>query len=610
MMNGIEKIKHLLFMTKQVYQQRGLKVLLVRVKKYLKEDGLLIDTYKVWQEQNENFSKSEALSEIESFTYQPKISILTPVYNVDPKWLDKCFESVVGQWYQNWEFCLHDDASTNVDTINCLKKWEKKDARIKVSYGEKNGHISYATNQAIALATGEWFALLDNDDELSPNALYENVKALNKDKEIDLLYSDEDKLEMSGRRSDPYFKPDFSLDFFLSTNYLSHFIVGRKSILDEIGGYRLGYEGSQDYDLLLRIIEKARKIHHIPKILYHWRKIPGSTACKPDAKNYAYEAAQKSLRSYMERNSIEGEVFMIDPGFYRIKRTLPAMPKVSMIIPFRDQCDMLRRCVDSILKKTEYQNYEILLVDNQSSEPAMLEYLESVKKENNPKLKVIAYDHPFNYSAINNYAASQAEGEYILLLNNDTEVINEEWLSAMMEYALEKGVGAVGAKLYFPNDTIQHAGVMLGVSIAGHAFKGFPRKSPGYFSMLTVARGYSAVTGACLLTKKSIYHEIGGLNEDELGVAYNDVDYCLRLREKNYRVVFTPFAELYHYESLTRGYDDVTEAENPEKYRRVKREQEYMHTTWKKYIECDPMYNINLSRIHEDFSLRIALKKK
>jgi GT2 family glycosyltransferase len=604
----LQKAGHLVTMVQQVYQKRGLKSLVWRIGEYLfgrRPMQIGPSEYAQWIEQNETLTKDEAQQEMKSWQSTPKISLLTPVFNVDPKWLDACFESVVGQWYENWEFCLHDDASTKEETKECLRKWAARDARIKVSYGKENGHISYATNQAAKLATGEFFALLDNDDELSLNALYEAVKVLNAHPETDLLYSDEDKLELDGTRVEPYFKPDWSSEFFMSTNYLSHLIVGRMDIFHAIGGYRIGYEGSQDYDLLLRFIEKAREIRHISKILYHWRKIPGSTADRPDSKNYAYEAAQKAIRDSLERSGIAAEVSILTPGFYRAKRTLLGNPKVSIIVPFRDQCAVLRRCIESILEKTTYQNYEVLLVDNQSSEDDTLAYMKEIEGMQDTRLRVLRYNKPFNFSAINNFAAKQATGEYFLLLNNDTEVITGEWLSAMLEYARQENVGAVGAKLWYPNDTIQHAGVIMGISIAGHAFKAFPKEHPGYFNMLNVAREYSAVTGACLLTRKSLFDELGGLNEQELAVAYNDVDYCLRVREAGYKVIYTPFAELYHYESLSRGYDDVTEEENPEKYRRVMAEQNYMHAHWQNYIDNDPCYSPHLSRKFENFSLHL-----
>lgn len=561
--------------------------------------------YRLWIDRHELYDKSSIVKEITFLKYQPTISIITPVYNVDPKWLDCCVQSVKNQSYFNWELCLYDDASTRKETLDCLKRWNNVDSRIKIRFGKNNGHISAASNEAIKMATGTFIALLDNDDELSPHALYEVVKLLNEHPEADLIYSDEDKLTLKGERTEPFFKPDWSLDFLLSANYICHLGVYRKSIIDEIGGFRLGYEGSQDYDLVLRFVEKTTHIFHISKILYHWRKVKTSTASNASAKNYAYTVAQRALTDYLHRNDIRGSVEMITPGFYRIKRVIEKSLKVSIIIPFRDQCRVLKRCVRSILKNTDYPNYEIILVDNQSVEMETLSFLKNIEDAHNTKVRVISYDSPFNYSAINNFAVERAEGEYILLLNNDTEVINRDWLSSMVEHIQREDVGVVGSRLYFPNDTVQHAGVVMGLSFAGHAFKYFPRGSFGYFGMLVSIRNYSAVTGACLLTKKALYKSIGGLNEKELAIAYNDVDYCLRVINEGYLIVYTPHAELYHYESLSRGNDndaDLKQA-NPEKFNRVMSEREYMTTKWKDVIANDPYYNINLTRVREDFGL-------
>jgi len=565
--------------------------------------------YEKWMEKNEKWDGIEIKKEIEKFKYKPKISIITPVYNVDPKWLNKCIESVRNQFYENWELCLHDDASTKKETIEYLKKWEKKgDKRIKISFGEKNQHISGASNECLKMATGEFVALLDNDDELSPDALFENMKLLNKYPKADFIYSDEDKIDEGGDRVEPFFKPDWSPDLFLSQMYTCHLGVYRKAIIDEIGGFRKGYEGSQDYDLVLRFIEKTdrEKILHIPKILYHWRKISGSMAAKETAKDYTAVAAKKALKDYLKRNKIEGEI--LDgkfPGTYRVKRKILGNPKVSIIIPFKDQADVLKVCVDSVLDKTRHKNFEIILIDNQSKERKTFEYLESLK--NNPLFRQLSFDKPFNFSAINNYAVGEAKGEYILFLNNDIEVISDGWLSAMLEHAQRKEIGAVGAKLLYPNNTIQHAGVVMGLGVAGHAFKHLPSKLPGYFFQPHLIRNYCCMTAACLMLKKILFEEIGGFDEKNLSVAFNDVDLCLRLIEKGYYNVYTPYAELYHHESLSRGDDNEKnlKLKNPEKYKRVKRENEYMRAKWEKYLERDPFYSPNLTRKSEDFGLRL-----
>lgn len=567
--------------------------------------------YQRWIKSNERITAKEAKTEIEGFKYKPKISVIVPVYNVEPKWLNKCINSVRGQYYENWELCLYDDASTQKETIECLKGWQKKgDSRIKTSLGKKNQHISGASNEALKMATGEFIALLDNDDELAPFALLENVKLLNEHKDADFIYSDEDKMNRQGKRSDPFFKPVWSPELMLSQMYTCHLGVYRKSIIDKIGGFRKGYEGAQDYDLVLRFIEKTRpeNIYHIPKVLYHWRTLETSTAMGASAKDYAHGAAKKALQDYLARNSLLGEV--LDgkaAGSHRVRLEIKGKPLVSIIIPFRDHVEVLKTCVDSIIEKTDYDNYEIILVDNQSEKQKTKEYLRELKS--NPRIKVLEYNKPFCYSAINNYAVSKSEGEYVLLLNNDTEVITREWLRAMLEQAQKEGVGVVGAKLLYHDDRIQHAGVIMGTGIAGHAFKGFLDGQPNYFRHADIIKNYSAVTAACLMTKKSIFEQLGGLNEKDLKVAYNDVDFCLRVVEAGYRVVYTPYAKLYHHESLSRGYDHEFEKTNPEEYKRVVKEWDYMNKKWKKYIANDQYYSPNLTRKHENFSINTDFSK-
>ncbi|MCX6752832.1 MAG: glycosyltransferase [Candidatus Nomurabacteria bacterium] len=562
--------------------------------------------YDIWIYNNENLNISEIKKEINNLNYRPKISIITPVYNVEPRWLDKCINSVLNQYYENWELCLYDDASTNKDTLKCLKKWEDFDPRIKILFGKENKNISLASNEALKIATGEFIALLDNDDELSLNAFYENIKVLNINKDIDFIYSDEDKLELNGKRSDPFFKPDWSIDLLLSEMYTCHLSLYRKSIIDNIGGFRKGFEGSQDYDLVLRFIEKTNssKIFHISKILYHWRKVVGSTAGSINAKSYANEAAKKALNEYFERNNIRGDFsYGKFKGSYRGKREILGNPKVSIIIPFRDEVQVLKNCVSSILEITSYKNYEVILVDNNSKEKETSSYLESLNKIEN--INILKYEKEFNFSAINNFAVNFVKSEYILFLNNDTEVIEGEWLSSMLEHIQRKEVGAVGAKLLYFNDTIQHAGVVLGLGIASHPFKKYNLNSHGYAGFLDVIRNYSAVTGACLLTKKSLFLEVGGFDEVNLPIAYNDVDFCLKLRQKNYLIVYTPYSILYHYESLSRGFDEDLKFKNPEKYKRVLFERNYMENKWKEVIEKDTYYNINLTKEREDFSINL-----
>ncbi|MEI6266700.1 MAG: glycosyltransferase [bacterium] len=538
-----------------------------------------------------------------------KISVIVPVYNVEPNYLDKCIQSVVDQVYSNWELCLYDDCSTRQETKDCLKDWAKKDKRIKVSFGKKNQHISGASNEAINMTTGDYIGLLDNDDEISPNALYEAARAIQENPELKYIYSDEDKIDERGSRFAPFFKPDWTPDLLLSMMYTSHFSVYKKSVLAKVGGFRLGYEGSQDYDLALRVTEKLKpnEIHHIPKVLYHWRAVAGSTAQGHSEKDYASVAAKKSLADYMKRNSLQGSVVDgIAPGSYRVKREIVPRAKVSIIIPFRDQVDFLKVCVDSIISRTNYDNYEILLVNNDSSEEKTKKYLQNIKT--NEKIKLLDYTKPFNFSAINNFAAKVAKGEHLLFLNNDTEVISAEWLSAMLEQSQRREVGAVGAKLLYSDNRIQHAGVIMGMGVAGHAHKFVKDSGYGYFSQAVVIRDYAAVTAACLMIKKPLFLELGGFNEKDLTVAYNDVDLCLRAHEKGYLNVYTPYAKLYHYESASRGYEHPDELANkdPERHKRVMSEIDYMEKNWKDLISDDPYFSPNLSRTREDYQIKVS----
>ncbi len=529
----------------------------------------------------------------EKFTYRPLISIVIPVYNVEEKWLVKAIESVKNQVYDHWEICLTDDASTQSHIKPLLQKYAAEDKRIKVHYREKNGGIVKASNDALKLASGAYIGLLDNDDELSPDALFEVVSVLQEEK-YDLIYSDEDKLEMNGTRTEPFFKPDWSPDLLLSCNYICHFGVYRRKIIEEIGGFREGFDGSQDYDLVLRFTEKTKKIKHITKILYHWRKIPGSTAESVDAKPYAYTAAKKALESALKRRNIPHNEVRdgLWKGSYEVDFKIQSEPLVSIIIPFKDKPEILKVCVESVLQKSTYQNFEIILVDNQSTEPETAKYLESLK--NHEKITHLKYNEPFNYPAINNFAVQHAKGEMLLLLNNDTEVITPNWIENMLKHALRPEVGAVGARLLYPDNTIQHGGVVVGLGgVAGHAFSRLPKDYPGYCGLSMVVRNFSAVTAACLMMRKKLYEDLGGLDEKNLADGFNDIDLCLRLREKNFRIVYTPFAELYHYEGLTRGHQ-VRENE-------VK----YMQQRYENILKKgDPFYNPNLTLRKSDFSVK------
>jgi len=533
------------------------------------------------------------------FKYRPKISIITPVYNTKKRWLRACIESVLNQTYDNWELCLADDASTKPYIKPILEEYKKKDRRIKVVYRRKNGHICRASNSALRIATGEFIALLDHDDELKPHALFRVAELLSKHPDADMIYSDEDKAELDGRLVDPHFKPDWSPDMFLSMMYTCHLGVYRKSIIDEIGGFRPGYEGSQDYDLVLRFTEKTGKIFHIPDVLYTWRKIPGSTSIDGSkAKPYAYLAAKKALASAIRRRKIDAKV--IDgaaEGLYRIQYKIKGEPMISIIIPTKDKVNYLKKCIDSILKKTTYRNYEILIVDTGSKEKRTWDYYKALRR--NPKARLLKWRKSFNFASANNFAVARAVGEYVLFLNNDTNVITPEWLEAMLEHAQRREVGAVGAKLYFEDNSIQHCGVILGLGpdrVAGHIF--VHHTGHGYFGYADVIRNYSAVTAACMLISKKKFDEVGGFNE-KLGVCYNDVDLCLKLRQKGYLIVYTPYAKLYHYESVSLGKIEKKERGTD------KKEVEYMQKKWGVLLQNDPYYNPNLTLDRGDFSLRI-----
>jgi O-antigen biosynthesis protein len=559
-----------------------------------------------WIKRNEPDSAELERQKLQSklYQYRPKISLITPVWNTHPTWLIATIESVLKQTYDNWEICIADGASSAVHVRQILEDYTHKDPRIKIKYLSQNKGIAGNTNEALALATGEFIALLDHDDELAPFALYEVVKVLNEKQEMDFIYSDEDKINTKGQRIEPSFKPDWSPDLFLSCMYTCHLGIYRKSIVDEIGGFRWEYEGSQDYDFVLRLIEKSEKIYHIPKILYHWRMITGSAATDENAKSYAYAAAKKALSDYLKRNNIQGEV--LDGnwlGSYRVKRRIIGNPLISIIIPSRDKAGVLKNCISSILDQTDYCNYEIVVVDNQSSEQATLKYYQEIVKE--PRIKVIYYDHSFNYSSMNNFAVSQAGGGNIAFLNNDTRVISGDWLSCLLEYSQREEVGAVGAKLFYPNKSIQHCGVILGMGpvageqIAGHLYSR-QREYHGHMGRISVIGNYSAVTAACMMMRKQVFLELGGFDE-ELAYAFNDVDLCLRMRELGYLIVYTPYASLYHHESLSRGIEDTQE-----KLDRFKKEVTVMRTKWgNTIIKGDPYYNPNLSLTRNDCSLKL-----
>ncbi len=566
--------------------------------------GLNRPDYNLWCEHSEltEYDIEEINNNINEFKEKPLFSIIVPVYNVDQEWLERTIDSVRAQLYEKWELCLCDDLSPSPHIRQVLTQYAELDSRIKVIFKEKNEGIALTSNAAFALATGDYVGLLDHDDEISIDALYENAKVINTNPDVGLIYSDEDKLDMQGRRCDPFFKPDFSLELLRSQNYICHFTVIKKSILDEIGGFRNGYDGSQDHDLILRTVEKTSKVYHIPKILYSWRKIPGSTAAVYDSKSYAWEAGRKAVQDSLERNNIEGiTTFAKYQGSYRVRPNIIGNPLVTIIIPFMDKADLLETAVTSILEKTQYRNFEILGVSNNSKEPKTTNLLKSLT-DRDERVKFIEYNVPFNFSDINNHAVSVAKGDYIVLLNNDIEIISPEWLEALLELAQNPEIGAVGGKLYYKDDTIQHAGIVVGMAgIAGPPHHLFHRDDVGYYARAHVIHNVSAVTGACLMVKKQLYETVGGMDNENFGIAYNDIDFCLKLLQRGYRNVFTPYCEMYHFESQSRGYEDT-----PEKVDRLNRESQAFRQRWETYFENgDPYHNPHLSLSTTNYSIKI-----
>ena len=521
-----------------------------------------------------------------TFAYRPLVSIITPVFNPPAAWLEEAIDSVINQAYENWELILIDDGSTLAETLELLAAVASRDPRIVLVRRESTGGISAASNSGLEHAHGDWISLLDHDDLLEPDAIFEVVKYLQGNPEVDLIFSDEDKITEEGLAA-PQFKPDWSPDFLLSYNYLCHFTTLRREIVEKAGRFRPEFDGAQDYDLFLRVTELTNRIHHLPRILYHWRRSEMSTSDNIRRKPQALEAGRRAVESHLLRRGERGHV-TVDwhTHAYWVKRDLRETRRISIIIATRDRIDLLSRCISSIINKTSYPNFEIIVVDNESKSEEAREYFRHFEH------RLLQFNGPFNFSALNNLAVEQSNSPWLLFLNNDVEVIESEWLTVMAEHVQRPEVGAVGARLLYPNDTVQHAGVVLGVGgIAEHAFRHFPADSPGVSRQLQVTRNYSSVTGACLLTRREVFEEVGGFDEERLPVTFNDVDLCLKMRRAGYLIVYTPFAKLYHHESATRR-------------RSVEAlETEVMRERWPEYLERDPYYNPNLSRERADFSL-------
>ncbi|MGU8083607.1 glycosyltransferase [Burkholderia pyrrocinia] len=581
-----------------IWRKEGAQGIRRRAKRVLARETLedSPEVYARWIAQHDTIDDGKRValqSAVAKFAHRPLISVIVPTYNSNIALLSEMIESVRAQIYPHWELCIADDAST-IDAVRAtLADYASLDARIKIVLREHNGHIAEASNSALACATGEYVALLDHDDILPEHALYMVVKAINEHPGARLFYSDEDKLTPEGQRIAPYFKSDWNPELFLTQNLFSHLGVYETALVREVGGFRKGFEGSQDHDLAMRCIENAGHdaVHHIPHILYHWRIIPGSTAASGSEKPYALTAGIRAVEEHLQRVGVKASVSQAasDIGLIRVRYATPEpAPLVSIVIPTRDGVELLRQCVESIFERSTYPNFEIVIVDNGSIKPETLTYFDLLRAR--PNVRVLRDDRPFNFSALNNGAVAQSRGDYVCLLNNDIEVITPNWLEEMVSLAAQPGNGAVGACLWYPNDTLQHGGVMLGVGgVAGHIHARLPRGAFGYFGRAVCTQNLSVVTAACLLIRRSIYDEVHGL-DDELAVAFNDVDFCIRVRNAGYRNVWTPHAELYHHESATRGSDL-----SPEKAQRFRREILFMEERWGATLFNDPAYNPNLT---------------
>ncbi|MDQ3910771.1 MAG: glycosyltransferase family 2 protein [Actinomycetota bacterium] len=535
--------------------------------------------------------------EASSFGYRPLVSVLLSAFDPGRECLKRGLDSALSQVYPRWELCVCGDYSTGEGAREVLDRYERLDGRIRVTHLEEKVSLTGSLNANLALARGEFVTLLEWGDELAPDALFEVVKLLQEHTEADLVYSDEDEVGENGNRSNPHFKPGWSPDLLLSFNYLSHLSVYRSTLVKGVGGFREGLDGCQDYDLALRATERTDQIYHVPKVLYHKRAVADNLALPDGNRSRIRESTRQALADTLERRGYEGSVEEgLLPDRFRARFGIKGQPKVSIIIPTRDNVSFLKRCVDSVERLTTYRNYELLIVDNDSRKPATLDYLASTPH------RVVPFREPFNYSRINNFAVAQAEGDYVLLLNDDTEVISGGWVEAMLEHAQRPEVGAVGARLLYPDGRIQHAGVIVGVGspwepgVSMHSHHFYSSDSPGYTGTLASTTNYSAVTAACMLLRKSLFDEIGGLEERNLPVQFNDVDLCLRMRERGYFIVYTPYAELYHHESVSRGLFSGSRTENL-----------YMRERWGEVMDRDPYYNPNFSRGYGDFNLRADL---
>lgn len=588
------------------WKENGLKALVLKSKHKLQ--GIDNDyDYAEWYELTKPSDEELMRQRSETFEYMPKLSIVIPAYKTPERYLKEMLDSILAQTYENFEVCVADGSPRGESVERVLRRYAEKDRRFKyVILGENKG-IPGNTNAALDMAVGDFIVLADHDDMLTPNALYECVKAINEHPACEVLYSDEDKLDMDGGALfDPHFKPDFNIDLLRSVNYICHLFVVSHDLAARVGGFRDEFNGAQDYDFIFRCTEAAAGIHHIPKVLYHWRCHQDSTASNPESKLYAFEAGSRAIMAHLERCGIEAERTEkgVDYGIYHTFYKIQGTPLVSVIIPNKDHHSDLDLCIRSMIERATYKNVEFVVVENNSTDQETFDYYEQIQKEF-LNVRVVRWEREFNYSAINNFGVGFANGEYLLFLNNDTELIAENFIEEMLGLCQRADVGAVGARLLYQDDTIQHAGVVVGFGgIAGHTFIGLHKAENSYFHRAMSTQDYSAVTAACMMSKKSLFEQVGGFSED-LAIAFNDIDYCMKIRAAGKLVVYNPYALLYHYESKSRGLEDT-----PEKIARFNREIKTFSEKWPDILKNgDPYYNPNLTLRKSNFALR-DLKKE
>ncbi len=607
-----EKIKDLMNMeTVRVawdfWKENGLKALIIKSRHKLQ--GIDNDyDYGEWYELTRPTEEELERQRKEKFPVEPLFSIVIPAFQTPEKYLKEMLDSILAQTYGKWEVCIADGSPKGKSLEKILKRYSEKDSRIHYRILGENLGISGNTNAAMDMAKGDYIVLADHDDTLTPDALYELAKAVNKDQDNDVIYSDEDKLDMDGGALfEPHFKPDFNIDLLTSTNYICHLFAVKRELVEKVGKFDHEFDGAQDYDFIFRCTENAKKICHVPKVLYHWRCHQDSTASNPESKMYAFEAGARAIKAHFDRLGIEVESIEkgVDFGKYHTRFKIKGEPLVSVIIPNKDHRLDLDVCVKSLMEKATYKNLEYIVIENNSTEKATFEYYEQMEKEHD-NFHVVTWEREFNYSAINNFGEKYAKGEYLLFLNNDTEIIEPDCIQEMLGYCQREDVGAVGARLLYQDDTIQHAGVVIGFGgIAGHTFIGLHKNENSYFHRAMCAQDYSAVTAACVMVKRSVFESVGGFST-ELAVAFNDIDLCMKIRAADKLIVYDPYALLYHYESKSRGLEDT-----PEKVARFNREIAIFAKKWPDILKNgDPYYNPNLTLRKSNFALRDLKKEK